>query len=392
MRNYIYSKRLHLKSIIYFFLFLSFIPQFSYALILPLPEQGNDLVGQLQYFKPKWGQEFHGIGRSFDVGYEELVHANPTLDPVRPSRWKKITIPTLYLLPPGPRVGIVINLAEMRLYYYPANSNIVATYPLGIGQEGWQTPQGLLYIYEKIPNPTWHVPPSIKEKLAKQNINVPDNVLPGPENPLGNFALRLSPLRSYLIHGTNNPLSIGMRSSSGCVRLFPEDIEDFFQHVPQGTPVQIINEPFKVGWHNGKLYLEAHAPLKEDNTDAGEDLTPMMKQIYSALRYQEIDVNWQRATMIALEHSGIPQVISVGAPKSKNLGGEKIKPDDGIKSNNSSEIKQEIPAQMSQTPPTEEVATSAPSNSMSEEKVNTPVYDASNDFLKPIEDAAGKYK
>ena len=223
---------------------------------------------------------------------------------------------TQFVLPDAPREGLVLNLAAMRLFYYPRPGTDepprVITHPIGIGREGWRTPLGVSRITEKIVQPTWTVPASVRREHANKGDPLPPVVPPGPENPLGDFAMRLS-IPSYLIHGTNQPYGVGLRVSHGCVRLYPEDIARLFPEVPKGTRVTIVNQPYVAGWRNGQLYLEAHQPLAEDAKRWGTSLKPMERAIAAKAGAQG-DVNWDKARQVAYEARGIPLPISPDSP------------------------------------------------------------------------------
>jgi L,D-transpeptidase ErfK/SrfK len=228
---------------------------------------GVDVVGQLQVIAARHEDTFLDIARAYDVGYDELVQANPGVDPWLPGASTRIVLPTEFVLPDGPREGIVLNLAAKRLFYFPkaeaGKPREVITHPVGIGREGWATPMGATRVVSKQKDPVWVVPASIRKEHAAAGDPLPARVGPGPDNPLGAYALRLG-FPSYLIHGTNKPDGIGMRVSHGCIQLFPEDIESLFGLVPVGTTVRIVNEPRLLGWRGDNLYLEVHPPLEDD--------------------------------------------------------------------------------------------------------------------------------
>lgn len=202
------------------------------------------------------------IARRFDVGYREIVSANPEVDPWLPGEQREVLVPNQFILPDAPKTGIVINLAEMRLFYYPETAagerQRVITHPIGIGREGWETPLGQTRITEKKKDPTWTPPASILKEHAEKGDPLPRVVPAGPENPLGAYAMRLG-IPGYLLHGTNKPFGVGMRVSHGCIRLFPEDIEHLFSQVSVNTSVNLVYQPYKAVWENNTLYLEAHA-------------------------------------------------------------------------------------------------------------------------------------
>jgi L,D-transpeptidase ErfK/SrfK len=228
---------------------------------------GSDVVGEIQVIRARYEDTFLDIARAYDLGYDELVNANPGVDPWLPGAGTRIVLPTQFVLPDGPREGVVLNLAAKRLFWFPparpGELPQVVTHPVGIGREGWATPVGTTKVVAKTRDPVWVVPPSIRRERAREGNPLPARVPPGPDNPLGRHALRLG-LPSYLIHGTNKPGGIGMRVSHGCIQLFPEDIESLFAEVPVGTPVRIVNQPLLLGWRGDNLYLQVHPPLEDD--------------------------------------------------------------------------------------------------------------------------------
>ncbi|MEO8443449.1 MAG: L,D-transpeptidase family protein [Gammaproteobacteria bacterium] len=227
----------------------------------------SDVVGEVQVIRSRYEDTFIDIARAYDLGFDELVHANPGVDPWLPGAGTRIVLPTQFILPEGPREGVVLNVGAKRIYYFPkpaaGATPQVITHPVGIGREGWATPIGTTKVVAKVKDPVWTVPPSIRREHAEAGTPLPARVPAGPDNPLGAYALRLG-FPSYLIHGTNKPSGIGMRVSHGCVQLFPEDIESLFSQVPVGTAVRIVNEPHLVGWRDANLYLEVHPALEDD--------------------------------------------------------------------------------------------------------------------------------
>jgi len=280
-----------------------------------LPPEGTDIVGLVQITTARHEDTLSDIARRYDLGYEEIVIANPGMDPWLPGEGARVVLPTQFVLPDGPREGLVLNLAAMRLFYYPLPAadepQRVITHPIGIGREGWRTPQGTSRITEKIVQPTWTVPVSVRREHAEKGDPLPPVVPPGPDNPLGEYAMRLS-LPSYLIHGTNQPYGVGLRVSHGCVRLYPEDIARLFPEVPEGTRVTIINQPYMAGWRNGQLYLEAHPPLAEETKRWGNSLKPMEKVLAAKAGPDAID--WDKARTVAQEARGIPVPVSPDSP------------------------------------------------------------------------------
>ncbi len=224
---------------------------------------GDTVIGTARGYRVKAGESLIEIARKFDLGYNEIIEANPGLDAFVPGTGAKVVIPSAWILPDTAyHKGIVINLAEMRLYYFPVRggSGSVMTFPLGIGSEGHDTPVGEFSVIEKIVKPAWHVPESIRE----ENPSLPAVVPPGPDNPLGSHALRLS-LGSILIHGTNRPFAVGRKASHGCLRLYPEDIPRLFAAVPNGVKVTIVRQPVKVGERGGRVYVEVHRDVFANN-------------------------------------------------------------------------------------------------------------------------------
>ena len=232
--------------------------------------EGQDVVGELQTIKAKDEDTFVDIARAYGLGFDELVDANPNVDPWLPQEGETIVLPTRFVLPEAPRKGIVLNVAAKRLFYYAESDSedrlIVETYPIGIGRSGWATPTGNTTVISKARDPVWFVPASVRKEHLEAGDPLPKQVPPGPDNPLGAHVLALG-IPGYLIHGTNKPAGVGMRISHGCVRLFPEDIEYLFEQVDIGLPVRIVNQPFLFGWQNGDLVFEAHSPLQEDERD-----------------------------------------------------------------------------------------------------------------------------
>jgi L,D-transpeptidase ErfK/SrfK len=286
-----------------------FLPLMAMALTFDKPSGDDDVVGELQNARVKAGENFLDIARRYNVGYFELVEANPGVDPAQPKPGTELIVPTQYVLPDAPKQGVVINLAELRLYYYPKDSEKVYTFPLGIGRQDWQTPMGHFTIIEKMPNPIWRPPKSIREQYQKETGEIlPKEFAHGPENPLGNYAMRLSnPM--YLLHGTNDPSGIGRRTSSGCIRMYPEDIKRLFHMVSEGTHLRIVNQPYKAGWHDNELYLEAHLPLQEQQERLQGSLEPAKQAIHKVMANhdeQNIAIDWTKALKVADYQTGLP--------------------------------------------------------------------------------------
>jgi L,D-transpeptidase ErfK/SrfK len=276
-----------------------------------LPTPLNDVIGQqsIGFIKPE--EDIKQLAREKDIGYYEVIQANPTINPDMTYPWQTLTIPTRYILPDAEKKGIVINLAELRLYYYPDNSPEVITYPVAIGMLGSETPTGHFSIIEKLDHPRWFVPKSILKEMAKQGIYLPDIIEAGPENPLGEYGLRLS-ARTYLLHGTNVPPTVGRRASAGCLHLYPENIKQLYDAVEVGTPVTIIDQPFKAGWMGNTLYFQAVEPLREDRMQWLGNYKPIYTRvIQEAIKKtdQPVDIDWKKVQAMLQEPDGIARPI-----------------------------------------------------------------------------------
>ena len=283
------------------------------------PDQ--DVIGTLQVTKTTKEDTLTDVARRFNVGYEEIVRANPKVDPWIPGEGTEIIVPTQFVLPNAPREGIVINVPQMRLFYYPpvkkGEPQVVYTHPIGIGRVGWATPQGTTKVVRRQKDPTWRPTPSIiKEHKEERGEALPRVVGPGPDNPLGRFAFYLG-WPSYMIHGTNKPAGVGLRSSHGCIRLYPEDIEQLFGMVPIGTKVTVVNEPFVFGFENNKLYLQAFDVLEDDTRDWQKAQKKLVSKsigadIQKELKKRNEEVSWDLVAAVGHDHRGIPLVISEG--------------------------------------------------------------------------------
>ncbi len=292
------------------------LPATVSAASFPLPEPGDDVVGELVWVKTRYEDTLVALARRFNVGYEELRLANPGIDPWLPGEGTPVLIPSRFVLPDAPRRGIVINVAEFRLYYYPeprvGEKPVVVTYPVSVGRESWQTPLGTTRLTSKRVDPVWRPPESVRQEHAEMGDPLPSLVEAGEDNPLGRFAMNLG-LPGYLIHGTNKPSGIGMRVTHGCIRLFPEDVESLFQQTRIGTPVHIMNQPYKAGWLNGRLYLEAHLQQYAESEGNNRSFTPLMETVVSATRQQEnYEVDWRRADGFGRQPLGIPLSLEAG--------------------------------------------------------------------------------
>lgn len=277
----------------------------------PGVEARNDIIGDNGYYKVKEGETLLEIARLHDLGFIELVTANPGIDPWIPEAGRTVLLPSEHILPEAPRRGIVINRPELRLYYFGDGTGPVVTYPIGVGRQGRETPLGSTSIATKRESPTWTPPPSIRAERPE----LPATVPPGPENPLGLFAMNLG-WKNYVIHGTNKPYGIGRRVSSGCIRLYPEDIERLFNTVKIGSPVMIVDQAVKLGWAGGELYIEAHPTVAEG--DALEEkgwYTPtavpgLKERILDAAGRHAARIDWPAVARAEQAKRGIPVRIT----------------------------------------------------------------------------------
>ncbi len=282
------------------------------ALELPLPAPGEDIVGQVQVIKAKYEDTFADLGQTYDLGYQEMLAANPGVDAWLPGVGTEVIIPTRFILPPGPREGIVINIAEYRLYYFPKGKNVVYTYPLGIGREGWGSPIAHTSIVAKTKDPAWYPPASIRAEHAADGDPLPTVVPPGPNNPLGPFKMSLG-VPGYLIHGSNKKFGIGTRTSHGCFRMYNGDVTELFPMVPVGTSVRIINEPYKFGRSEGKIYLEAHTPIDDHGNPSVVDKHTAV--INALLKREDIanqmQMDWNVVREVVAAEDGLPVAIAM---------------------------------------------------------------------------------
>ena len=275
----------------------------SFARTFSMPNQG-DLIGEIEHATVYKGESLGDVGRRYDMGVYEMIEANPNLDPWVPTAGAKVIIPGKFILPSGPRTGIVLNLAEMRLYYYHPGKNLVSTHPIGIGKKGWSSPLGCSSIIGKTKDPSWTPPASIRAEHKRKGDILPAVVPAGPNNPLGPYALKLG-FSGFLMHGSHRPSGIGVRSSHGCIRLFNEDIESLYHTVPVGTSIRIVHEPLKAGFRNGRLYLEAHESLTDAKYRGCDSEAALMKIIHRVSKNRD-QVNWENVIHAARAARGYP--------------------------------------------------------------------------------------
>jgi L,D-transpeptidase ErfK/SrfK len=280
---------------------------------MTLPPADVDLIGAVRIVDARQDDTLLDIARRYDIGQDEILHANPEVDRWLPGAGTKVVIPSRYVLPRTPRRGLVLNVPEMRLYYFPPvrrnEHAVIQTYPVSIGRMDWATPLGETRLVAKVKDPAWYPPDSIREEAAARGEPLPEFIPSGPDNPLGRFALRLG-LPGYLIHSTNKPYGVGMRVSHGCIRMYPEDIEILFPEVSTETPVRLVNQPAKAGWLADTLYLEIHPPLEEDQAGRDALVDTVMSVVHTAQLQRPVTLSGRAINKAIEEQSGIPVPIS----------------------------------------------------------------------------------
>lgn len=275
-----------------------------------LPSTDQSVIGNVQYISSRSDDTTPNLAHHYSLGQNAVIAANNGVSENGVLPVGTITVPTTFMLPPVGRNGIVINLSEMRMYYYPKGTNIVMTYPIGIGKIGKTIPLASTSITRKVVNPTWIPPEDIRAFNREQGIELPKTMGPGPDNPLGPFAIYLG-VPTFLIHSTIFPESIGSRASFGCIRMNEDDIREFFPIVTPGTPVTIIDMPIKVAWQDNSLFLESHPSLEERQyTNAGAD--GAVKSIEQVSPHNQVVlVNWQLVSYLAEQPDGMPHEVGV---------------------------------------------------------------------------------
>ena len=268
------------------------------------------LIGRIRHHAVRHEDTLLDLARTFNLGFTELAAANPGVDPWIPGAGTVIVVPAAHVVPAAPGEGLLLNLADQRLYVFKPDGRTVESAPIGIGAAGWLTPTGRTKVIRKRVDPTWRVPASIRREQPE----LPAVVPPGPENPLGKYALDLD-WPSYLIHGTNKPMGVGRRVSHGCVRLYPEDIARLFAEVALGTPVTVVDRPLKIAWVGRRLLLEAHpSQTQADQIEAtgrfdAENPPDLVHLVAGMARGRAAEVDWPAVSRAVRERRGVPRVI-----------------------------------------------------------------------------------
>lgn len=282
----------------------------------PLPGGQDQVVGEAFTVQARYSDTMLDIARRYSLGYNEIEAANPGVDMWLPGESTEVVVPRVYVLPDTPREGLVLNVPEMRLYFYPEGDDAgrVVTHPVSIGRQDWQTPLGETRVVAKNKNPAWYPPESIRAEHAADGDPLPRVVPPGPDNPLGGYAIRLG-IPGYLIHGTNKPYGIGLRASHGCIRMYPEGIVSLFGKVGVNTPVRLVNQPVKAGWRDDTLYLEVHSPLAEDIEMTASLLDIAFARVQAKIGERAVSLDTRAIHRAVEDRSGMPVPVAqwVGA-------------------------------------------------------------------------------
>jgi L,D-transpeptidase ErfK/SrfK len=288
------------------------------ATVYTLSSPNATVVGEDQTVETTYEDTLYDLARKYSLGSEELIRVNPGVDPWLPGAGKKLIVPGRHILPPGPREGIVVNLPEHRLYYYPKPKRggpiEVITYPVSIGKMDWRTPLGTTRVIGKQKNPTWYPPESVRKEHAEAGDPLPASVPSGPDNPLGLFAMRLAAGNgTYLIHGTNNPIAVGLAVTHGCIRMYPDDVAALFPLISVGTQVRLINQPVKVAWVDGELLLEAHPPVDAQGQSFEPNIDQFAEMLRTAVGDTTVAIHWDYAREVLQKADGVIATVALAA-------------------------------------------------------------------------------
>jgi L,D-transpeptidase ErfK/SrfK len=293
--------------------------RYADATVYTLTKPDDTVVGQDQTIHTVYEDTLYDLAAKFSLGSEELIRVNPGVDPWLPGAGKELVVPGRHILPPGPHEGIVVNLPEHRLYYYPKPKRggpiEVITYPVSIGKMDWRTPLGLTHVIQKQKDPVWNPPESVrKEHMETGDPLPPGPVRAGPDNPLGQYAMRLAAGNgTYLIHGTNNPIAVGLAVTHGCIRMYPVDVAALFPLIPVGTAVRLINEPVKVAWIDGELLLEAHPPVDAQGQSFEPNIDQFSALLQAAVGDTTVAIHWDYAREVLQKADGVLATVGLEA-------------------------------------------------------------------------------
>jgi L,D-transpeptidase ErfK/SrfK len=288
------------------------------ATVFELPTDGSAIIGADTTITSRYTDTLLDIARRYSLGYDEIIRANPGVDMWLPGEGRQILLPGRRILPPGPHEGVVVSLPEHRLYYFPKPKNnerrMVITYPVSIGKMGRTTPLGQTHVTAKIKHPSWYPPQSIRKEHAESGDPLPRVVGPGPDNPLGDFKIRLAfGDGTYEIHGTNNPTAVGLAVTHGCIRMYPEDVAALFPLLPVGTSVRLINVPVKVAWIDGELLLEAHPPVDAQGQSFEPNIDQFSDMLRAAVGDTTIAIHWEYAREVLQRANGVIATVGLEA-------------------------------------------------------------------------------
>jgi L,D-transpeptidase ErfK/SrfK len=290
----------------------------AHATVYTLTNKDDEVFGEDQTVTTVYEDTLYDLAAKYSLGSEEIIRVNPGMDPWIPGAGKQVMIPGRHILPPGPHEGIVVNLPEHRLYFYPkpkrGEPQQVITYPVSIGKMDWRTPLGLTHVIGKQKDPTWYPPESVRKEHAANDDPLPASVPPGPDNPLGQYAMRLAAGNgTYLIHGTNNPKAVGLPITHGCIRMYPDDVQALFPLVPVGTPVRLINDPIKVAWVDGELLLEAHPPVDAQGQSFEPNVEQFSELLQKAVGDTTVAIHWDYAREVLQKADGVIATVGLEA-------------------------------------------------------------------------------
>jgi L,D-transpeptidase ErfK/SrfK len=292
------------------------------ATVYELSSPDQQVIGEDQTITTVYEDTLYDLARKYSLGSEEVIRVNPGIDPWLPGANKQVIIPGRHILPPGPHEGIIVNLPEHRLYYFPKPQRvkgklehpIVISYPVSIGKMDWHTPIGITHVIQKEKDPVWFPPESVRKEHAANGDPLPTRVPAGPDNPLGAFAMRLAAGNgTYMIHGTNNPIAVGLAVTHGCIRMYPEDVSQLFPLIPVGTQVRLINEPVKVAWVDGELLLEAHPPVDAQGQSFEPDVDQFAELLRTAVGDSTVAIHWDYAREVLQKADGVLATVGLEA-------------------------------------------------------------------------------